>query len=182
MRQRAHPRAAPASGDVFETTAALLAPGRRDPVRRSGGRQPPGSPRDLAAAGGSAPDEAPRRCSCRGATAVSRRRPARAGAVIVPCRSTRAARPSPDIAAITYGAKPQKKGLDRVLAAWAGDRRPGEQLVVAGLTRRRAASGGRAGDEAARRRGPGPVHGHDPARRVPSPAPPRARLHHRPAA
>ena len=34
-----------------------------------------------------------------------------------------------DIAAITYGANPQKKGLDRVLAAWAGCRRPGEELV-----------------------------------------------------
>src|SRR5215211_6173895 len=48
-----------------------------------------------------------------------------------------------DIAAITYGANPQKKGLDRVLAAWAAARRPGEELVVAGL------------DEAAWRRGPG---------------------------
>ncbi len=38
-----------------------------------------------------------------------------------------------DIAAITYGANPQKKGLDRVLAAWHGARREGETLVVAGL-------------------------------------------------
>jgi glycosyltransferase involved in cell wall biosynthesis len=38
-----------------------------------------------------------------------------------------------DIAAITYGANPEKKGLDRVLAAWARDGRPGEELVVAGL-------------------------------------------------
>jgi hypothetical protein len=38
-----------------------------------------------------------------------------------------------DIAAITYGANPQKKGLDRVLAAWAAAARPGEELVVAGL-------------------------------------------------
>jgi len=38
-----------------------------------------------------------------------------------------------DIAAITYGAHPEKKGLDRVLAAWATARREGEQLVVAGL-------------------------------------------------
>jgi glycosyltransferase involved in cell wall biosynthesis len=38
-----------------------------------------------------------------------------------------------DIAAITYGANPTKKGLDRVLAAWAAVRRPGEELVVAGL-------------------------------------------------
>ncbi len=55
-----------------------------------------------------------------------------------------------DIAAITYGAHPEKKGLDRVLAAWAAARREGEELVVAGLdeaawrARRSAAGGGRA--------------------------------------
>src|SRR4051812_41047874 len=38
-----------------------------------------------------------------------------------------------DIAAITYGANPQKKGLDRVLAAWREQRRDGEELLVAGL-------------------------------------------------
>ncbi len=38
-----------------------------------------------------------------------------------------------DIAAITYGANPEKKGLDRVLAAWRRDRRPDETLLVAGL-------------------------------------------------
>jgi glycosyltransferase involved in cell wall biosynthesis len=37
-----------------------------------------------------------------------------------------------DIAAITYAANPEKKGLDRVLAAWAQARREGEELVVAG--------------------------------------------------
>ena len=37
-----------------------------------------------------------------------------------------------DIAAITYAANPEKKGLDRVLAAWAAARREGEELVVAG--------------------------------------------------
>src|SRR3954466_1732919 len=41
-----------------------------------------------------------------------------------------------DIAAITYGANPHKKGLDRVLAAWALARRPGETLVVAGVSGR----------------------------------------------
>jgi glycosyltransferase involved in cell wall biosynthesis len=39
-----------------------------------------------------------------------------------------------DITAITYGANPQKKGLDRVLAAWHTARRDGETLVVAGLS------------------------------------------------
>jgi hypothetical protein len=37
-----------------------------------------------------------------------------------------------DIAAIAYGANPHKKGLDRVLAAWAHARRDGEELVVCG--------------------------------------------------
>ncbi|HEY5342819.1 MAG TPA: glycosyltransferase [Solirubrobacteraceae bacterium] len=37
-----------------------------------------------------------------------------------------------DIAAVTYGANPSKKGLDRVLAAWRAVRRPGEELVVMG--------------------------------------------------
>src|SRR5215207_4862220 len=41
-----------------------------------------------------------------------------------------------DIAAITYGANPAKKGLDRVLAAWRATRRPGETLVVAGVAGR----------------------------------------------
>jgi hypothetical protein len=38
-----------------------------------------------------------------------------------------------DVAAVTYGANPVKKGLDRVLAAWDAARHPGEELVVAGL-------------------------------------------------
>jgi len=37
-----------------------------------------------------------------------------------------------DVAAVTYAANPAKKGLDRVLAAWAAVRRGGEELVVAG--------------------------------------------------
>jgi len=53
-----------------------------------------------------------------------------------------------DIAAITYGAHPEKKGLDRVLAAWGAARREGEELVVAGLdasawAARRSAAPGR---------------------------------------
>ena len=39
-----------------------------------------------------------------------------------------------DVAALTYGAHPHKKGLDRVLAAWRAVRREGEELLVAGLT------------------------------------------------
>lgn len=38
-----------------------------------------------------------------------------------------------DIAAITYGTNPHKKGLDRVLAAWQQARLDGDELVVAGI-------------------------------------------------
>ena len=38
-----------------------------------------------------------------------------------------------DIAAITYGANWEKKGLDRVLSAWARAAREGEELVVCGI-------------------------------------------------
>ena len=48
---------------------------------------------------------------------------------VAPSPATGAAR---DIAAITYAANPQKKGLDRVLHAWAQVRAEGEELVVAG--------------------------------------------------
>jgi glycosyltransferase involved in cell wall biosynthesis len=37
-----------------------------------------------------------------------------------------------DVAVLTYAANPHKKGLDRLLAAWATARRDGEALVVAG--------------------------------------------------
>jgi len=59
-----------------------------------------------------------------------------AGAVVVPVPVEPSGPPAEhrDIAAITYGAHPEKKGLDRVLAAWGTARRDGEELVVAGLT------------------------------------------------
>ena len=66
-----------------------------------------------------------------------------AASVVVPI----AVAPSPptgatrDIAAITYAANPQKKGLDRVLAAWAQVRREGEELLVAGADLRVDAPG-----------------------------------------
>jgi glycosyltransferase involved in cell wall biosynthesis len=43
--------------------------------------------------------------------------------------------PDRDITAITYATNPRKKGLDRVLAAWADARREGEELVVCGIDR-----------------------------------------------
>jgi hypothetical protein len=61
--------------------------------------------------------------------------PPHADALVVPVPVTASGPPPPirDIAAITYGANPHKKGLDRVLDAWRGARRPGEQLIVAGI-------------------------------------------------
>jgi glycosyltransferase involved in cell wall biosynthesis len=59
-----------------------------------------------------------------------------APAVVVPVPVAASDGPAPgarDIAAVTYGANPHKKGLDRVLAAWRAARREGETLVVAGL-------------------------------------------------
>ncbi len=41
-----------------------------------------------------------------------------------------------EVAVLTYGANPAKKGLDRVLAAWRVARRDGEELVVAGVAGR----------------------------------------------
>ena len=124
------------------STAALLAPRPgRDPLRRAGGRQPPGPPRALAAAGRAA--ALPRGGAAR---AVERGRAGRGAArrtrtrSSCRCRSSRAgAAAERDIAAITYGAHPEKKGLDRVLAAWAAARREGEELVVAGLDEARGA-------------------------------------------
>jgi glycosyltransferase involved in cell wall biosynthesis len=57
---------------------------------------------------------------------------------VEPSPATGAAR---DIAALTYAANPVKKGLDRVLAAWARARGDGELLVVAGADLRIDAAG-----------------------------------------
>jgi hypothetical protein len=61
----------------------------------------------------------------------------RADAVVVPIPVEPSGPPDGerDIAAITYAANPEKKGLDRVLAAWAVARRDGEELVVTGTDR-----------------------------------------------
>jgi len=40
-----------------------------------------------------------------------------------------------DTVAVTYAANPSKKGFDRVVEAWRRARRPGERLIVAGVTR-----------------------------------------------
>jgi glycosyl transferase family 1 len=64
--------------------------------------------------------------------------------VPIPVEPSGAPAPQRDIAALTYAANPEKKGLDRVLAAWAVARRPGEELVVTGTDRVPRAEGVRA--------------------------------------
>src|SRR5256714_4532667 len=61
--------------------------------------------------------------------------------VPIPVEPSGAPVPARDIAALTYAANPPKKGLDRVLAAWAAARREGEELVVAGTAPGAAAPG-----------------------------------------
>jgi glycosyltransferase involved in cell wall biosynthesis len=69
-----------------------------------------------------------------------------ADAVVVPVSVEPSGRAADrDIAAITYGANPEKKGLDRVLAAWEAARHEGEELVVAGLDEAGARKAGLAG-------------------------------------
>jgi hypothetical protein len=70
----------------------------------------------------------------------------RAPAVVVPIPVEPSGPPAPqrDVAAITYAANPEKKGLDRVLAGWAVARREGEELVVTGTDRVPRAPGLRA--------------------------------------
>ncbi|MFP5361717.1 MAG: glycosyltransferase [Thermoleophilia bacterium] len=61
--------------------------------------------------------------------------------VPIPVEPSAASGAPRDIAAITYAANPEKKGLDRVLAAWAHARAADEQLVVAGADLRIGAAG-----------------------------------------
>jgi hypothetical protein len=70
----------------------------------------------------------------------------RAPAVIVPIpvEPSRPQAPARDLAAITYAANPEKKGLDRVLAAWSAARREDEELVVTGTDRVPGVAGVRA--------------------------------------
>jgi len=62
--------------------------------------------------------------------------PTHAPALVVPVPVERSGPASErDIDVVAYGADARKKGLDRLLAAWARVRRPGEELVVAGTDR-----------------------------------------------
>ena len=83
-----------------------------------------------------------------------------ADAVVVPIPVSPSGPPSErDIAAVTYGANPLKKGLDRVLAAWGAARHPGEELVVAGLDEAGARRAGLPGAVLEGRAGGGPSGG-----------------------
>ena len=66
-----------------------------------------------------------------------------ATAVVVPVPVAASGPPPPvsDVAAMTYAAEPEKKGLAHVLAAWAAARREGEELVVAGTPPRAPVEG-----------------------------------------
>jgi glycosyltransferase involved in cell wall biosynthesis len=55
-----------------------------------------------------------------------------ADAVVVPVPVEGSPAAAKDVAAVTYAADPVKKGLHRVLGAWAAARRPGEELLVFG--------------------------------------------------
>lgn len=77
----------------------------------------------------------------RGTLAETPRPHAEAIVVPIPVEPSPASGEPRDVAALTYAANPEKKGLDRVLAAWAGARTGDEQLVVAGTELRIDAPG-----------------------------------------
>ncbi len=60
----------------------------------------------------------------------------------MPVEPSGALAPARDIAAIAYAANPLKKGIDRVLAAWAEVHKPGEELVLAGASSEELARAG----------------------------------------
>ena len=76
-----------------------------------------------------------------GTLAETPRPHAEAIVVPIPVEPSPASGAPRDVAALTYAANPEKKGLDRVLAAWAGARTGDEQLVVAGTELRIDAPG-----------------------------------------
>ncbi len=114
---------APAPGAIrFDAPAAGNRPGRHGIWQR------PVERRRLAAATLLVPWSA-------GALAEAPRPHADAVVVPVPVAPSGPPAAERDVAVVTYGANPEKKGLDRVLAAWRGARRDGEELLVTGLER-----------------------------------------------
>ncbi len=111
---------APAAGAIrFDAPAAGNRPGRHGIWQRPVERRRLAAARLLVPWSAGALAEAPR---------------PHADAVIVPVPVAPSGPPAAarDVAAVTYGANPEKKGLDRVFAAWLRVRRPDEELVVAG--------------------------------------------------
>ena len=166
-------RAAAAAGDPRAPPAGGRCTRRRPrrcwrPTRaRSASTRPPRATARGGTASGSgrwrSGGSATRGCWCRGARAGwPRRRSRTATRSSCRCRWSRAGRPaSATSPAITYGANPAKKGLDRVLAAWDAARHEGEELVVAGLDEAGAKRAGLSGERR-------PLRGH--ARRAPTTA------------
>jgi glycosyltransferase involved in cell wall biosynthesis len=77
--------------------------------------------------------QAPLLVAVDGGTLTETPRPHAPGVVVpIPVEPSAGAPGERDVAVLTYAANPHKKGLDRVLAAWATARRDGEELVVAG--------------------------------------------------
>jgi glycosyltransferase involved in cell wall biosynthesis len=112
----------------FDAPAAANRPGRHGLWQRPLERRRVGSAPLLLPSSEGALEELP--SALRGA--------ARARALVVPVPVEPSGPPAPvrDIAALTYGANPTKKGLDRVLAAWRAlrpRRPPQEELVIAGV-------------------------------------------------
>lgn len=73
--------------------------------------------------------------------APARHAPAIVVPIVVVASGPPVAREQRDIAAITYAANPDKKGLDRVLEAWSLARRDGEELVLTGVEEAPAVEG-----------------------------------------
>ena len=73
--------------------------------------------------------------------APARHAPAIVVPIVVAPSGPPVAREQRDIAAITYAANPDKKGLDRVLEAWSLARRDGEELVLTGVEEAPAVEG-----------------------------------------
>ena len=138
----------PAGGPLLDDDRrAAVAAARGDPLRRRRRRATGRAATASGSARSSAAACARRRCSSPRPRARSTRPASPAPPRVVVPIAGRAVRPRPatgerDIAALTYAADPHKKGLDRVLAAWAAARRDGEELVVAGADRRVPAAPG----------------------------------------
>ncbi len=134
----------PARAVIYSTTTAALLWPRAGAIRfdapaagnrpgRHGLWQRPLEARRLAQAPLLLPQSEGALAELPGALSAQIAREGRALVLPVPVESSGLPAQERDIAAITYGANPAKKGLGRVLDAWSRVRREGEELVVAGV-------------------------------------------------